>query len=159
MAIATDGLHHALILSRAADFVIKNKPPHSYVAVQIITNAGPGALATVAESASSIHILRLSEARFQALVQGQLGTYQLVGDEDTPGLLAKAQPLEETRIQTIAERAIHYGARSEGDEITPDEAVLLKKYRGLSLADRSRLQTITDALAAAVKDTASKDQA
>lgn len=157
VVMATDKLNHALIFMGPARFVLEDKPPRPYTAVTVLANPGPEALMALTASAGDVRSLLVSEARFQDLTLGRLGSYQLLGDRASPGLLAKAQPLQAAMAETIAEHAARYNAGPTGEAISPDEAALLGKYRGLSQADRTRVQTIVDALAAAVRDAEASD--
>lgn len=148
--IATDGLHNAIVLTREARFVVKDKPPRLYTELRSFAQAGPESLAAVIEGAAGVRMLPLGEADMQALVQGRLGSYRMLGDEKTPGLLAGAKPIKEDRMNAIAEHAARYGAYPPGRELAPDEAALLENYRRLPVADRSRLQTIAAALAESI---------
>lgn len=155
--IATDGLHNAIVLARESRFVVKDKPPRLYTELRIFAHAGPESLAAVIEGAAGVRFLPLGEADMQALVQGRLGSYRIMGDANTPGLLARAKPIKEERMNAIAEHAARYLACPKGSELAPDEAALLEVYRRLPVADRSRLQTIATALAAAIDVLAEDD--
>lgn len=153
VVIADDGTRQALILTLPCSYQhATQKRPLPYVDLHILTNAGPKAIDDAVAIAADVRSLRLKPKPFDDLISGQVGSYRLLGDDKTPGALARATPIDRDGVMQVAEAIAAYGQDGAPSDLRPDEIALLKKYRVLSLADRSRLQTITDALAAAVND-------
>lgn len=152
VVIADDGTRQALILTLPCSYQhATNKRPLRYVEMHILTNAGPKAIDDAVAIAAEVRALRLDTNRFDDLISGQVGTYRLLGDDKTPGLMAESSLLDRNDIMQVAEEALVYGRDRGPQSLRQDEIALLEKYRQLSVADRSRLQTITDALAAEIK--------
>lgn len=150
VAIAGDDVRQALILTLPCSYQqAAHKRKIEYVELHILTNAGPRAIEDAAAIAAEVRTLTLAPPLFDDLISGHLGAYRLLGDEKSAGLMSESRVVDDM-IGAIAETSAHYTRRFDTLPIAPDENALLDKYRRLSVADRSRVQTITDALAAQV---------
>ncbi len=148
VTIAGDGRRQALILTLPCSYQqAAHKPAIDYQEVHILLNAGPRAIEDASVIAGDVRTLDLASALFDALETGQIGSYRLLGDDKTPGLMRESHRVDD-RVAAIAESAAAYGKRRDAVGMAPDEHALLDNYRRLSVADRSRVQTITEALAA-----------
>lgn len=157
VTIAGDGTRQALILSLPCSYrhASNNRPIH-YVDLHILTSAGPKAIDDAVAIAAEVRALRLKPMRFDALISGRLGAYHLLGDAAKAGLMAQTSTIDRAGVPRVAEDIAGYREERVPD-LRQDERVLLGKYRRLSVSDQSRVQTIVDALAVAVRDAEASD--
>ena len=94
--------------------------------------------AAAAATRHQVRTIDLSEDELAEIAEGRAGTLRLFGDEDHPGLLAGAEPLNTDAVAELSK-----GFESE----VPSEAKLRRIYRGMAEGDRSKLLRVAEALA------------
>jgi len=142
ITVVTDTADYAAVLTQRPALAAKDAAPSRFTQVRILTDIDAATLSGDASPVGGWLVLPAPE--FRRLVTGELGTYDLVGDSDHPGLLARAQPMDEKFTHALAESAADYHAMTP--PLSPVEAGLISSYRRLNGADRRRLRAIAATL-------------
>lgn len=103
--LARTGERYAIVLTQPATSTLMNGKTIAFTAVEVL--AGPCHTKTLQAAliAEKIWAVDVKDATMDRLTNGEIGTYELVGDEKQRGLLGDAYEIDKREVNTLAERA------------------------------------------------------
>lgn len=128
--------HAAAVLTQPVRETLEGGLVARYVRVEAFAFLDRRGLDLITRRAS-VRVGQVSYNDLEQLAQGEIGSRQLLGDDDTPGLLSGAR---EGPATGVMEQAVRY------DSTPPDEARLIGHYRRMSSEQRAALLVIATGL-------------